>query len=230
MSDLVSAVQERLSPLADAEKAEAMSVYMKRQFVFLGVQTPQRRRATAPLFRQLFRRQFVAERPLAMARALWLLPAREYQYVAVDLLRRRTGELTANDLPALEELVLSKSWWDTVDGLAMVIGALVLREPHLRSRMDRLIVAPQMWLRRVALLHQLASKAQTDSQRLFDYCLRCAPEGEFFIRKAIGWALRQYARHNPTAVRRFLAEHREQLSGLSYREAGKGLAHQPTAF
>jgi 3-methyladenine DNA glycosylase AlkD len=225
---LVSAVQERLSPLADADKAEAMSAYMKGQFVFLGVRTPQRRRATAPLFRQFFR-QFANERPLATAQALWVLPAREYQYVAVDWLRRQAGELTVDDLPALEGLVLSKSWWDTVDGLAVIIGALVLREPRLRLRMDQLIVAPQMWLRRVALLHQLASKAQTDRQRLFDYCLRCAPENEFFIRKAIGWALRQYARSDPTAVRQFLAAHRERLSGLSYREASKGLARQLTA-
>jgi 3-methyladenine DNA glycosylase AlkD len=166
---------------------------------------------------------------LATAQALWVLPAREYQYVAVDWLRRQAGELTVDDLPALEGLVLSKSWWDTVDGLAVIIGALVLREPRLRLRMDQLIVAPQMWLRRVALLHQLASKAQTDRQRLFDYCLRCAPENEFFIRKAIGWALRQYARSDPTAVRQFLAAHRERLSGLSYREASKGLARQLTA-
>jgi 3-methyladenine DNA glycosylase AlkD len=80
-----------------------------------------------------------------------------------------------------------------------------------------------MWLRRVALLHQLEWKARTDEPRLFRYCLLCAHEPEFFIRKAIGWALRQYARTNPAAVRQFLTVNRAQLSGLSLREAAKHL-------
>jgi 3-methyladenine DNA glycosylase AlkD len=161
--------------------------------------------------------------PLAAAGELWALPEREYQYVAVDLLRRQNKQLTADDLPALEALVQAKSWWDTVDGLAVTIGSIVTREPQLLGRMDALIGAPDFWLRRIALLHQLDGKENTDEARLFAYCLRCADEREFFIRKAIGWALRQYARTNPAAVRQFLDTHREKLSGLSFREAAKHL-------
>ena len=91
------------------------------------------------------------------------------------------------------------------------------------GRMDALIRAPDFWLRRIALLHQLDWKQDTDAARLFAYCLRCADEREFFIRKAIGWALRQYARTNPVAVRQFLTTNREKLSGLSFREASKHL-------
>ena len=89
--------------------------------------------------------------------------------------------------------------------------------------MDQLIEADDFWLRRVAILHQLAWKDKTDQARLFRYCLQCASESEFFIRKAIGWALRQYARAEPDAVRTFLKKHSNTLSGLSLREAGKHL-------
>ena len=89
--------------------------------------------------------------------------------------------------------------------------------------MDIRIASPDLWLRRVALLHQLEWKEHTDQARLFDYCRQCANEKEFFIRKAIGWALRQYARTEPEAVRSFLAAHRKNLSGLSFREASKHL-------
>ena len=194
-----------------------MAAYMKGRFDFLGVQTPARRQATVPIMRAF------TGHPLDAARELWALPAREYQYVAVDLLRRDNSRLSAGDLPALEALVQDKSWWDSVDGLAVTIGSIVAREPQLVGRIDALIRAPDFWLRRIALLHQLDWKQDTDAARLFTYCLRCADEREFFIRKAIGWALRQYARTNPVAVRQFLATNREKLSGLSFREASKRL-------
>jgi len=194
-----------------------MAAYMKGKFTFLGIQTPLRREASLPLIRAF------AGNPIEAAEALWGLPEREYQYVAIDLLRRHSKRLNSEHLPALEALVQHKSWWDSVDGLAVTIGGIVLRQPELADRMDRLIASPNLWLRRVALLHQLEWKERTDEARLFDYCRQCAGEKEFFIRKAIGWALRQYARTHPAAVRNFLARHREELSGLSLREASKHL-------
>jgi 3-methyladenine DNA glycosylase AlkD len=217
MNDFADRIQDALRPLADANRARAMTAYMKGQFAFLGIQTPARRQASVPLMRA-----FTGD-PLGAARELWALPEREYQYVAVDLLRRHAQRLSGADLPALESLVQAKSWWDSVDGLAPTIGAIVARQPQQVARMDALLGAPDFWLRRVALLHQLDWKENTDAARLFAYCLHCAGEKEFFIRKAIGWALRQYARTDPAAVRRFLDENREKLSGLSYREASKHL-------
>lgn len=217
VNDLTQLVQRNLQPLADPAKAIGMTAYMKGQFAFLGIQTTQRRHACQPLIRAF------AGNPLEAAQSLWAMPEREYQYVAVDLLRRQSKRLDGKHLPALEELVQCKSWWDTVDGLAVTIGGIILRQPELARRMDALIASPNMWLRRVALLHQLEWKENTDEVRLFDYCRQCAEEKEFFIRKAIGWALRQYARTHPDAVRNFLASHREHLSGLSFREASKHL-------
>lgn len=194
-----------------------MAAYMKNRFAFLGIQTPVRRQLCNPLIRGF------TGNPAAAAASLWRLAAREYQYVGCDLLRRHVGNLNASDLPQLEKLVQDKSWWDTVDSLAPVIGDIVLREPALEAEMDRMIEADDFWLRRVAILHQLAWKEKTDRERLFRYCLQCAGESEFFIRKAIGWALRQYARTAPDAVRAFLEQHKNTLSGLSLREAGKHL-------
>jgi 3-methyladenine DNA glycosylase AlkD len=217
VSDFAARIQQALTPLADAGRARGMAAYMKDQFAFFGIQTPPRRLATLAILRAY------PGDPVEAARELWALPEREYQYVAVDLLRQHHKRLKRSDLPALEGLVQEKSWWDSVDGLAVSIGKLVAREPDLVKRMDALIDAPDFWLRRIALLHQLDRKEKTDTARLFDYCLRCADEREFFIRKAIGWALRQYARTDPLAVRDFLDAHRERLSGLSFREAAKHL-------
>jgi 3-methyladenine DNA glycosylase AlkD len=217
MSDFPRQVQQQLQTLADPGRASGMAAYMKGKFTFLGIQTPLRREASLPLIRAF------AGNPIEAAEALWGLPEREYQYVAIDLLRRHSKRLNSEHLPALEALVQHKSWWDSVDGLAVTIGGIVLRQPELADRMDRLIASPNLWLRRVALLHQLEWKDHTDEARLFDSCRQCAGEKEFFIRKAIGWALRQYARTHPAAVRNFLARHREELSGLSFREASKHL-------
>jgi 3-methyladenine DNA glycosylase AlkD len=215
--NFVTSIVDTLSPLADAARASPMAAYMKHHFVYLGIATPQRREACKPLIRAY------DGDLLAAASALWKLNEREYQYVACDLLRQHARKLQANDLAKLEKLVTSKSWWDSVDGLVPSIGELVLHEPQLSARMDELIAADNFWLQRVAILHQLAWKDKTDQDRLFRYCLHCADDKEFFIRKAIGWALRQHARVAPDAVRAFVKKHQNTLSPLSVREACKHL-------
>jgi len=215
--NFVNHVVETLTPLADAERAAPMAAYMKHHFTYLGIATPQRREADKPLIRAYDGDLLTA------ASALWKLDAREYQYTACDLIRHHARKLQPDDLPKLEKLVQSKSWWDSVDALVPSIGSLVLREAQLSARMDELIDAENFWLQRVAILHQLAWKDKTDQDRLFRYCLHLASEKEFFIRKAIGWALRQHARVAPDAVRAFLHKHHDRLSPLSVREAGKHL-------
>lgn len=213
-------VRAVLSPAGRPDLAVGMAAYMKGQFVFLGVQTPQRRALTRPLIRAF---AGDAHALIDAAQALWRLPEREYQYTACDLLWHHRLTLQASDLPAVEQLAQSKSWWDTVDPLAKVIGHIVYRHRKLARRMDELIAHDNFWLRRVALLHQLDWKADTDEVRLFNYCTAQAGEREFFIRKAIGWALRQHARTRPQAVRMFLKQHGKTLSALSVREAAKHL-------
>ena len=164
---------------------------------------------------------------LALADALWALPEREFQYVAVDLLARHHRQLGLQVLVHLQQLVQRKPWWDTVDGLAGVVGDILRRERVLHGGvqevMDEWLQHPSLWVRRVAMLHQLGWREHTDETRLLRHALVLAPEKDFFIRKAIGWALRDHARTRPEAVRAFLGQHAERLSGLTRREASKHL-------
>ncbi|MGB9989750.1 DNA alkylation repair protein [Massilia sp. SM-13] len=211
-------VDAALLPLADAGRAAAMSAYMRNQFPFLGVPTPARRAALKPVFKAL--RGLSAEDLLALAGALWERPQREYQYAALDLLCMHWKALDRTHLPALMALVRRKSWWDTVDGLASIIGDVLRREHH---GMDDALAHEDFWVRRIALLHQLGWGKSTDQERLFRYAVALSHEKEFFIQKAIGWALRDYARHAPDAVRAFLSGPGACLAPLSRREAAKHL-------
>jgi 3-methyladenine DNA glycosylase AlkD len=214
----VRRIEAALRARADAVAAVAMRRYMRDQFPFLGIPTPGRRRAQ----REALAGVRLADEAalLGAATALWTLPEREFQYAAVDLLASGVRRLSPGALPAIERLITTKSWWDTVDGLAgSVAGRIVLAHPGAETVMDHWIDDEDMWLRRSALLHQLKWKERTDEQRLFRYCLARAAEKEFFIRKAIGWALRQYSWTNGEAVRQFVQEHEAELSGLSRREA-----------
>ncbi|MBS1144414.1 MAG: alkylation repair protein [Proteobacteria bacterium] len=216
-------VQQTLLPLADPARALAMRAYMRGQFDFLGIPTPLRRQAVAGLLRPA---QSAAEL-LDHAAALWAMPAREYQYVAVDLLARQVRRLGMGEVAALLGLVQQKSWWDTVDGLAGVVGDVVRAasrvDPSAQQAMDAALGHADLWVRRVAMIHQLGWREATDRRRLFDYALRLADEPDFFIRKAIGWALRDFARHDPQAVGEFLNGAGTVLSPLSRREAAKHL-------
>jgi len=164
---------------------------------------------------------------LVLAEALWDMPEREFHYVAVDLLAKHHRQLDLDSLPRLLQLVQRQSWWDTVDGLAGVVGDILRRaragQCDVQRHMDMWLSHSNLWVRRVAMLHQLGWKAQTDEARLLRYALALAPETDFFIRKAIGWALRDHARTRPEAVRAFLSQHAQRLSGLTCREAGKHL-------
>ena len=127
-------------------------------------------------------------------------------------------------LADVEPLITSKSWWDTVDSLAgHTVGVLVAQHPELASTMDEWISSEDIWLARTAILHQLGYKAKTDRDRLFAYCLRRAADREFFIRKAIGWALREYSKTDAKAVHAFVRTNAGTLSSLSSKEALKWL-------
>jgi 3-methyladenine DNA glycosylase AlkD len=224
-SDQLAPIEAALRHLADAEQAVHMRAYMLDQFTFLGIRATPRRQALRGLPKLT---AWTAPDLLALADKLWDLPEREFQYVAVDLLAKHHRQLNPDNLPHLLELVQRKPWWDTVDGLAGVVGDILLRarpgQPDVQRAMDAWLRHPSLWVRRVAMLHQLGWKAHTDERRLLNYALALADEPDFFIRKAIGWALRDHARTRPDAVRAFLAQHAQRLSGLTRREAAKHLA------
>ena len=220
----VHAVEHALMPLADETKAQGMKAYLLNQFEFLGLAAPVRRAAVKEIGKVKW--QSSADL-LAAAELLWQKPEREYRYTAVDLLRQHSAQLSVNELPALQALLLQDAWWETVDGLSAVIAevmhAAVQQKPNAAATMDVWLKHPSHWVRRSAMLHQLGWRLDTDTTRLFSYAIQLADEKEFFIRKAIGWALRDYARWNPQAVTDFLQENRNRLSGLTVREAAKHL-------
>jgi 3-methyladenine DNA glycosylase AlkD len=220
----VSAVEDALIPLADEAKAQGMKAYLLNQFEFLGLAAPVRRAAVKEIGKVKW--QSAADL-LAAAELLWQKPEREYRYTAVDLLRQHSDQLSVNDLPTLQALLLQDAWWETVDGLSAVIAevmhAAVQQKPNAAVAMDVWLKHPSHWVRRSAMLHQLGWRLETDTTRLFGYATQLAEEKEFFIRKAIGWALRDYARWNPEVVTAFVVQHRHTLSGLTVREAAKHL-------
>jgi 3-methyladenine DNA glycosylase AlkD len=222
------AVRAALKPLKNAERAAGARAYMRNRFVYIGISTPKRRAAVGALIRGF--KPATAEELRAAAMGLWAMREREYQYVAADLLARHQAALGLDDLPWLLELAQKKSWWDTVDCLVKVVGKIVRRAKTEGSgakavrAMERAVRHKDFWVRRIAMLHQLGWRDECDTERLFAFAELLAAEKEFFIRKAIGWALRDYAWHDGRAVEKFLRTSEVKFSGLTVREAGKNFA------
>ncbi len=211
-----------LESIADPERADDMAAYMKHHFRFLGVQAADRRTASRPWLRaaKTASRADLVE----TAQALWAEEEREFHYVGMDLLRAGANRLEPVDLPAIRGLVEATPWWDTVDSLAAwTVGPMVRNHPELVDDIDKWIQDPNLWIARVAILHQLGYKHDTDVERLFRYCDIQAEHPDFFIRKAIGWALRQYARIDGDTVGEWVSANQNRLAGLTIREATKHL-------
>lgn len=220
LSEIHTDVSAELLGRSDPATAAEMAAYMRDRFDFLGVRSPERRQVARPLIRAA--KAASPDELVDVATAAWLEEPRELQYVGVDVLRAGADRLRADDLTVVRKLITTKSWWDTVDLLAAwVVGPIVTNHPQHGATMDRWIDDANLWLVRAALLHQLGYKEHTDADRLFAYAARRAEHRDFFVRKAIGWALRQYARHDPDAVRSFAAANEHRLSDLTRREALK---------
>ena len=206
----------------DDERAAGAAAYMRNQFAFYGIPS-----ATQSLIAReaLTGLPAPSERDLTtVARRAWKKSEREWQYFACGYLRRNIKIASADFIDVARDLITTKSWWDTIDSLAgHTVGPLVTAHPELVATMDGWIADENFWLARTAILHQLAYRQRTDPDRLFRYCLLRAGEKEFFIRKAIGWALREYTKTDAPAVKRFLRTHGDALSGLSRTEAIKWL-------
>jgi 3-methyladenine DNA glycosylase AlkD len=205
----------------DPENAAGQKAYMKGQFEYFGLKSAIRKELT---------RDYVKENGLPpkadlpkFVSQMWAFPQRELQYACIDILIKWKQKVGLDMLPVYQFMIEEKSWWDTVDLIAShLVGALVQNYPDLQTTLDAWSEADNMWLRRVAILHQLKYRDKVDEARLFSYCEKNMGDPEFFIRKAIGWALREYSKRNEEAVRGFVTSHPD-LSGLSQREALKWL-------
>jgi 3-methyladenine DNA glycosylase AlkD len=224
MSDYLRPLQEVFEANANAENAVAMKKYMREQFEYLGIKTPQRKELVKAFF-GTYGLPPVADLE-ELVWQLWKLPYREYKYTALGFLDRRKRYLAPDSMPLLERLILTESWWDTVDGLAAnQVGGVLARFPGTRdAHIGRWRQQENFWLRRTTLLFQLRYKKETDEELLFALIRENLSDKEFFIQKAIGWSLREYSKSNPMAVQQFVAA--TDLSPLAHREALKWMENK----
>jgi 3-methyladenine DNA glycosylase AlkD len=204
----------------NAEQARMMSAYMKNNFPFLGIPKP-RRAELQKEFLGLAKKQIEVD--WAWALMLWDLPEREFQYLAVEYLRVLNNILQKSDIDRIKTLIITKSWWDTVDSLAEnITGVLCAKDTELiQSHLISWAKSDNIWLVRIAILFQLKYKDKTDAPLLAQIIDQNSDSKEFFVAKAIGWALREYSKTNKEWVRSFLQSH--NLQPLSVREAVKYL-------
>ena len=215
----VEELLENLKAVANPNDAVAMKDYMKNKFEFLGVKTPARRKLAKAFFKQ--QTDFVID--WNFINEAWKNPYRELQYAALDYLESRKKLLTPSDLPRLKKLAQTKSWWDTIDFLDRLVGSIIARFPETKEIILSWSCDKDFWLRRLAIDHQLLRKEKTDTELLEKILVNNLGQTEFFINKAIGWALRDYSKTNPDWVRDFIQQHRAEMTALSIREGSKYL-------
>lgn len=224
---LLSALGAELRAVADPDLAAGAQAYMKSEMPFLGVAAGPLRKACRCVFTDHPIGSAAAWRRAVLA--IWRNARfREERYCAIELTGARAyrayQDLAA--LPMYEEMIVSGAWWDYVDALAIHrVGAFLLRDfPRpMKAEMRRWSRGADMWKRRTSILCQITFKVDTDLGLLYDCIRPSLGSREFFLRKAIGWALRQYAWTDPAEVRRYVRDHEDGLSGLSKREALKNV-------
>ena len=215
----VEELVKELKAVANPDDAVAMKAYMKNKFEFLGVKTPARRK----LVKAFFKQQTDSVIDWNFINEAWNNPYRELQYVALDYLEIRKKLLAPSDLPRLKKLAQTKSWWDTVDFLDRLVGSIIARFPETKATILSWSCDEDIWLRRLAIDHQLLRKEETDTELLEKILVNNLGQTEFFINKAIGWALRDYSKTNPNWVKDFIERHRAEMAALSIREGSKYL-------
>lgn len=198
----------------NAENQEWMEKYMRNQFSFLGIKTPERRELAKAYLKGL--------KALSMADVFTLYnkPEREYKYIAIGILTKFQKNLSIQDFEEIKALSLIEPWWDTIDSIGpLIYGPMALRDLAVKEKLRELIYADSIWQRRISILFQLKYKDKMDEDFLAEAILQNADTREFFLDKAIGWVLREYSKTNPGFVREFIRQHK--LSTLSVKEGSK---------
>jgi 3-methyladenine DNA glycosylase AlkD len=200
------------------ERAFGMSAYMRNIFPFLGIAKPVRATLCKPYFAESRKAKSI---DWAFVDACWDKPQREFQYVAVDYLKMNRKKVELTDLHRIANLIMTKSWWDTVDSLYSPVSSLAIRYPEMEGHMLAWSTHENMWIRRMSIIHQLLLRSDTNTELLAQIIRNNLGQKEFFINKAIGWALREYSKTDEAWVRAFIDANRSDLSNLSVREALK---------
>ncbi len=200
------------------EKASKMAAYMRNQFPFYGLQTPERKAVYKDFLKQEKRKKMV---DWALLDRCWEDPYRELQYFVKDYLTAMQPHLTYDNTPQLKRYITTKPWWDTIDGLDRIVGKIAFTDERINALMLQWSKDSNFWVRRIAIDHQLCRKEKTDTRLLEQIIVNNFGSSEFFINKAIGWSLRDYSKSNALWVKEFIERHRDRMNKLSIREASK---------
>lgn len=199
------------------ELAAPMANYMKNNFPFLGIKTPERKELS---------KEFINERKKDnkvdwdFIYKCFELPEREFQYLAIYYLNTVKKLLTIDDMERIKNFITCKSWWDSVDSISPIVGFICLEYPIVKENViDKWIFSDNIWLSRVSILFQLKYKENTDTEFLTKAIINNSKTSEFFINKAIGWALREYSKTDKIWVNDFI--NHNELSKLSVKEGSK---------
>jgi 3-methyladenine DNA glycosylase AlkD len=195
-------LREQFEKTKDDGYAAKMAAYMRNLFLFYGIPTPKRR----AIYREFLKGE-----------------KREFQHFVIDYLAAMQKFLIFDDIPRIKKYVKAKQWWDTIDGLAGIIGKIPSDDERLSKLMLEWSVDEDFWVRRIAITHQLHRKEKTNIRLLEKILLNNFGSSEFFINKAIGWSLRDYSKTNPYWVNNFIETSKDKMDKLSIREASKYL-------
>lgn len=217
MIEFVELLQAEFESKADKKIALQQKAYMRNQFEFYGLKSPDRRILQKPFLIKEFLPPKEELEPIV--KMLWQKPERDYQLFVMDFVLKYVKQFEKEDIELLEYMVINKSWWDTVDMIAVkLMGAYFKTYPEARKTyVEKWLQSQNIWLQRSALLFQLKYKKGLDSELLSYSINALLGSKEFFINKAIGWVLREYSRTDSKWVMEFV--HKTTLSSLSKREA-----------
>ena len=218
---LISLLQVEFNAVKNATNAFQMEAYMKNRFKFLGIKAPERKSIQKHFLSEI-QASFTSKEKWEFIFELWKMEDREYQLVAMDLLNKfKKTEFVQSDIDQFEQLIITKSWWDSVDTIASnALGIYFNQFPNQQKFVtEKWSDSGNIWLMRSCLIFQLKYKSEVDFELLSHLIRKFQSNNEFFIQKAIGWSLRQYSKYNPEVVRDFFAEN--NLSGLATREGSK---------
>lgn len=212
--------KQMFEQLSDKAIAGMMQAYMRDQFLFYGLHAPERK----SVYKDFLRSEKKSKRlNWGFLDECWDDDYREFQYLVVDYLGAMRRFLKYEDVALMERYIQTKQWWDTIDGLSVIIGDIAFTDLRMEGLMLDWSTSPDFWVRRVAIDHQLCRKGTTNTALLEAILVNNLGSSEFFINKAIGWSLRNYSKTNPEWVRAFLDRYGGRMSSLSVREAGKYL-------
>ncbi len=217
MTDYIETIETEFKKQENPENAANQKKYLKNKFEFFGLTTPQRRAIQKPFLQKEYLPSKNELKDIIIE--LWQKPQREFQHFALDLSYKYLKKIEKEDMALFEYMIVNKSWWDTVDGVApKLVAGYFLKFPDQRDDYtEKWLNSGNIWLQRSTLIYQLFYKEDLDTEFLAQAIHRLTGTKEFFINKAIGWILRQYSKTNPVWVEEFVEK--TELSGLSKREA-----------